>query len=443
MRVLFIESRVSNPVRLSVAIPMTFLALYSYAITRLEDVEFFYHSLELDCVFGNDLSLDSIYNNYKPDIVMCTAVSCNFNSAIEILRFFKGKNTVTIIGGIFPSANDIWILNNFDFIDIVVKGEGERTLVEVLRKIKDNSSYNNVSGISYRHEASVCTNQNRELIGNLDELPPTLYDKIPVNMYKKCNTRYYVFASRGCCYDCDFCSLASHWQRKHRRCSIDRVLEEIAQLIRLFEPKRISFGDDTLALDSVYFRKLCENLASRAFPVQFGGKTRIDLINPEYLNLMRVAGFREISFGVESNNPEQLHLLNKKSIINALDSLDKILQLSEELKYRINLNFILGTPGETVNTLNDKAEFIIKHCSSPKVIPLLSFITPHRGTKLFMEAEKIGLKIVDHNYDHYNHLQPVCLPDTLGINGMSLLRQVYNEISKETNSEEYNPLLEG
>lgn len=237
-------------------------------------------------------------------------------------------------------------------------------------------------------------------------------------------------------------TLTAHWQNKHRKCSIDRVLREIDQIVNIFSAPQISFGDDTLSLDKDYFKKLCEELSKKNFPVHFGGKTRIDLIDFDCLDLMYMAGFRELSFGIESNDERQLATLKKRNIFSALKNLDDVLGYATKLGFRINLNFILGTPEETAESLESKASFIIKHCSLPNIIPLLGFFTPHRGTRLYENANVLGLKIIDHNYDHYNHLQPVCLPDSLGLDGIEILKQTYNYVSKETSSVKYNPLLE-
>lgn len=441
MKVLFIEPRVNNPVRINIALPMSFLSLYSYAKSRIDDVEFFYHSLEIDHVEQNGNTLESIFNQYHPDIVLSTAVSCNFNNAAKILNYFKEKNCISMIGGLFPSANDQWVLSNFKFIDIVFRGEGERSFVEVLQKIQSGDNYKAINGISFRSNGAITRNSYVDLIQNMDELPETLYDRIPIKLYSKYPTRYYVFASRGCSFNCDFCTLTTHWQNKHRKCSIDRVIREIGQLVNLFAPSQISFGDDTLSLDKAFFKRLCEELQDRQFPVHFGGKTRIDLIDVDYLDLMHKAGFRELSFGIESNDEHQLTILNKQGILSTLANIEDILRYASQLGFRINLNFILGTPGETADSLNNKASFIKQLCSFPNVIPLLGFFTPHRGSRIYENVDAMGIRIVDHNYDHYNHLQPVCLPESLGTAGLKLLKQTYNYISEETDSIKYNPLL--
>lgn len=445
MRILFIEPRVKNPVRISVALPMTFLSLYSYVMAHIEDVEVCYHSMELDWQMKKDISLASIFEKYKPDVVLSSAVSCNFSSAAEILKYFKTKGAITMLGGIFASSNDKWVLEQHSFIDIIVQGEGERVLLEVLTKLQQGRDFAEIGCLSYRHHEVVTSNKGDMTVTMLDDLPPLNFNAIPVQLYKKHCSRYYVFAARGCKYDCDFCSLTSHWGHKQRRFSSERVLHEIDRLVSLFEPHQISFGDDTLDLKSDFYRELLTALSHRQFPVKFGGKTRIDLADADTISLLKDAGFSELSFGVESNDKIQLKQLNKGSIAPALDRLRSTLQAASDEGFRINLNFILGTIGETTTTLRKKADFIIEHCA-PKiknVIPLLAFLTPHPGTRLCNNAERLGLTIIDNNFDHYNHLQPVCLPRSLGVKGRSQLIETYNYIAQETGTEQYNPLLEG
>lgn len=443
MRILFIEPRVNNPVRIKIALPMTFLSLYSYVQQHCSDVEVAYHSCEIDNFLGSETTLEEVYNKYAPDVVATSAVSSNFNGAKELLQFFKSKGCITLIGGLFPAANDRWVLENVPFIDIVFRGEGEETFVDVLISLKNETSFEDIKGISCNVEGKYIANPDRRLIKDLNQIPPLSYDKIPVEIYRSAETRYYVFASRGCNFACDFCTLTRHWQRKHRKYSTERVILEIDRLVKIFTPQMISFGDDTLSLDSGYFDKLCNDMANRCLSVRFGGKTRIDLIDSARLNLMLKAGFREISFGIETNDEMQLRTLNKGPIFHSLGRVEDLLREASDLGFRVNLNFILGVPGETFDSLKKKADFIIKHCSISNIVPLLGFLTPHWGSELHKCATKLGIKIIDENLDHYNHLQPVCVPDSLGGNGLHLLIETYNTISQATSSEFYNPLLEG
>ena len=442
MIVLFIDPEVNNPVRINIAIPMTFLALYSYAEKNLKGIEFEYYSLEIDKAKGKKTTFDDINELYKPDIVITTSVSSNFNNALSILKYFKSKGCITFIGGLFSSSNYKWVLEYHNFVDIVFIGEGEKTFCKVIDRIANEKNLDNISGLAYRQKDKIMFSHPKSVINNLDHLPPLNFDKIPVELYKKFDTRYYVFASRGCFYNCNFCTLNSHWGNIHRMYPIERVTDEIKKLVELFNPIKISFGDDALSIDKIFFENLCYELKNRSFPVNFGGKTRIDSITFNQLELMAEAGFNEISFGVESNIPTQLKGLGKTLIIPALENLNNLLSAATNLGFRINLNFILGTIGETEETLVDKARFIIKHCSKSNIIPLLGFLTPHRGTKLFCEKEKLGLILTDDDFDHYNHLQPVCYPSSLGRNGLKILKEAYNLITIETNSQIFNPILE-
>ena len=221
------------------------------------------------------------------------------------------------------------------------------------------------------------------------------------------------------------------------------MLAEVDHLVKTFAPKQISFGDDTLSLDGRYFDELCTHLANSNFPVRFGGKTRIDLIDSTRLRLMQKAGFREISFGIETNDEVQLKNLNKGPVFHSIGRLKDIVREASDLGFRANLNFILGIPGETSASLKKKADFIISHCSIPNVVPLLGFLTPHWGSELYTRTTDLGLKIIDSNLDHYNHLQPVCVPESLGPDAHKELIEAFNNISEATNSELYNPILGG
>ena len=442
MRILFIDPKVNNPVRTNLALPLTFLSLYSYVKDKAPFIEFCYHSIEIDHIKEKLNSLSDIYNKYIPDIVITTSITCNFYSATKTLSFFKEKyNCFTILGGLFASSNDKWILDNYSSVDVIVRGEGEETLLELLLSLFYKQNYSNINGTSIKIGNEVLINADRQLINELSRLPILNYKSIPIEVYKKYNSRFYVFASRGCSYNCHFCTLSSHWQIKHRSFPHERVIAEIENIINIFNPKQISFGDDTLCLNATYFEKLCIELSKHRYNVKFGGKIRLDLINRKLFKLMSEAGFIELSFGVESNDSQQLDILNKGSIFRSLNKIDDVLKLSMDYGVRINMNFILGMPGETIDSLCSKTDFIIEKCKHPNVIPLLGFLTPHPGTIVHANLNALKLRVIDSNLENYNHLVPVCVPESLGEMARSLLITSYNKISLETNSQEFNPLL--
>jgi radical SAM superfamily enzyme YgiQ (UPF0313 family) len=323
----------------------------------------------------------------------------------------------------------------------VIKGEGEITLLETILNYNKCTS-NNIKGTTTIIDNKVQISPSRGLIKNLDELPLLDYRGIPARFYAANKTRYYVFTSRGCDYSCDFCTLHEHWGGCTRYFSIERTLAEIANIVSIFKPAQISFGDDTLDLQSERVLFICNELIRNKFPVKFGCKTRLDMLGIDCLQLMYEAGFAEISIGVESNNEEQLQLLNKSTNLSSFKNLYAILLSAKQLNVRINLNFILGVPNETKETLQHKMDFIIDTCNKYNAIPLLSFITPHCGTSMQINHNTYGLKIVDSNNDNYTHLHPVCIPTSMGVNAIDILKETYNTISKATCSEIFNPLLE-
>jgi radical SAM superfamily enzyme YgiQ (UPF0313 family) len=103
---------------------------------------------------------------------------------------------------------------------------------------------------------------------------------------------------------------------------------------------------------------------------------------------------------------------------------------------------MLGVPGETQSSLDKKVKFIINLCDHENKIPLLGFLTPHPGTYIAKNIEKLSLVIIDNNFSNYTHLQPVCVPKTLGANAKKILIDAFNYISVNTNSEKYNPIID-
>lgn len=442
MNILFIEPRVKNPVRISLALPMTFLYLSSFIKKYNPNITLKYHSFEIDNILGIDSNIDSIYSSFLPQVVMSSTITTNFNSSLKILSDFKSKyNCITVLGGVFASANDEYILNNFSTIDYIVRGEGEATLSELLNRISSNKPASNINGLSTRYRGTFIKNPLGPLL-DLHTLPQLNHDGLNVEVYKSHLSRFYVFASRGCNYNCSFCTLSPHWQYCQRYFKTERVVSEIETIIRIYHPEKISFGDDTLSLNDENMVKTIELLQQKKLPVKFGAKTRADVLTEKHLKSLAIAGFNEISIGIESNIETQLNEFNKQVSIDDINRIDHILPVANALGFRINMNFILGTPGETNQSLENKIIFITRLCRSKMTIPLLSFLTPHPGSELYSNIRDLGLIMATDDFNEYNHLTPVCYPESLGDNGINLLKTAYNKISKATNSEIYNPLLE-
>jgi radical SAM superfamily enzyme YgiQ (UPF0313 family) len=193
--------------------------------------------------------IKSTIKQYKPDVIGISSKSQNFASTCVVADLVKeiDRKTIVIIGGPHPSMVGRESLKNPN-IDVVVRGEGEVTLVELLNAIEKEKSFDKIKGIVYRKNGKIVENEPREFIEDLDSLPfphetaPDLlkdFEKYPISAFRN------IFAIRGCPFNCFFCGSREIWGRRCRFRSVENVIEEIKGLEKM-GLKSVNFDDDTL-----------------------------------------------------------------------------------------------------------------------------------------------------------------------------------------------------
>jgi len=346
----------------------------------------------------------SVIRDYKPNVIGITAKSQNFASACIIARLAKevDKKTVVIVGGPHPSMTGTNVLNCPD-IDISVIGEGERTLVELLMAIEQDRDINTVKGIVYRKNNAVCQTPQREYIENLDSLcfpndsaPQVLkeYDRYPAKVFG------YIFATRGCPYDCFFCGSRKIWSRHVRFRSVENCMQEIKNL-RKRGLNFISFEDDDFGVSRKNIRDLCTAIRKQHPGLKWSCEIHVKLIDEETVKLMKESGCCSISLGVESGNNEILKHIRKNITIEEALAACRMIKKSG---LRLSVFFMVGFPQETEESLNDTIRAMERiDCD----FVVYSIFTPYPGTEAFEFCLKQGL--IDSSYDvsMHNHHSPI------------------------------------
>ncbi|MFC1623852.1 B12-binding domain-containing radical SAM protein [Candidatus Omnitrophota bacterium] len=345
----------------------------------------------------------STISEYRPDVIGISTMSCNFASARIVAKLAKeiDKNIIIIAGGPHPSMVAREVLKCQD-IDISVKGEGEQTLVELLKAIESKKDISSIRGISYRKNGQIFENIPREFIENLDSLsfPHETahavlkdYDKYPKLAFK------HIFATRGCPYNCFFCGSRNIWSHKARFRSVKNVIEEIKSL-QLIGLDSISFEDDTFGINKDYIVSLCKAIMADCPGLKWSCELHVKLVDEKIIALMKRSGCYSISIGIESGNNEILKKIRKNITIEEAMRACRLIK-----KYGIELCgfYMVGFPYETEDTLNDTI-------SSMKEIDydalVYSIFTPYPGTEAFEFCRQSGLIGDDYDVSLYNHQSP-------------------------------------
>jgi len=347
--------------------------------------------------------IKNVILDFRPSIIAITSKSQNFSSAENIARIAKSidKTIIVIIGGPHPTMIGGKILINPD-IDFCVRGEGEETIIGLLESIVEHKSVNAINGISFRENNKIIDNPPQKFIENLDRLrfphlsaPAILkdYDQYPKSAFK------YIFATRGCPYNCFFCGSRNIWGRKVRFRSPHNVVEEIISLQRM-GVQSIHFDDDTFGVNKKYLTELCLSIREKCPDISWSCEIHVNLVDDENISLMKSAGCNFISLGIESGNNYILKE-NRKNI-----TIEKTLAAAKIIKKHnlwLSAFFMVGFPQETMETLNDTLAAIKK---IPADGIVYSIFTPYPGTEAFEFCKDKGLIKDDFDVSRYNHQSP-------------------------------------
>lgn len=335
----------------------------------------------------------------------CTTIRKCFAICDKAKEILPG--TSTLLGGVqatlFP---DECIIR--PAVDYLVIGEGEQTFAELLRLIEDQGDPAAVDGLVWKREDSgeVVHNRPRALIEDLDQLPFPARHLLPMKKYRsgaqlRGRRTVHLMTSRGCPFNCGFCSSHEVFGRTHRFQSTERVLAEIGKVVEEQGADEIQFYDESFTANRKRVLDLCEGLR-RSFPrLKWTCFTRADLVNPDLLREMKRAGCYQIFYGVESGVPRLLELVNKRI---PLEKTEQAFRWTSKAGIQITASFILTLPTETVEETEQSIRFGLK--LNPEFVYWLTFV-PYPGTRLSEYALQVGTMTHD-DLERYNVFEDVC-----------------------------------
>ncbi|MCW4015782.1 MAG: B12-binding domain-containing radical SAM protein [Candidatus Bathyarchaeota archaeon] len=349
--------------------------------------------LDLPALGLSEKVISSTVAKEQPDVVGITALTPEIDSAIKTAEIVKASNSdiPVVLGGAHGTILPEETLRNTSAIDVVVRGEGEQTMLELVKVFGANqmSGLKDVSGITYRSGNIIKSNPERMPILDLDSLPYPAFDLLLMDKYRlhppfgRRSPAMPIITSRGCPYRCIFCS-KSVFGRKYCGNSADYVIAEIQLLIEKFGIKEIKFYDDVFTLDKKRIVALCNKMKELGLDIPWTCETRVNLVNSRLLNLMKESGCYMIEYGIESGNQTILNNLRKDITLNQIVDAFKNTKAAgiDTVAY-----FMIGAPGETPNTIRDTIEFAKK--IDPDFVQF-SLTTPYPGTDLYDLAVKDG-----------------------------------------------------
>lgn len=294
--------------------------------------------------------IEKIITDFNPHFIGVTLTIIYITQTYNFLKRLQKMRTPIVAGGPHANALPEEVLENG--ADIVAIGEGEDTIVELAELFLGNKTINEVPGLCYKDSNSkVHYTPSRALIKNLDDIPFPDFNDFPIKNYtgsEDVNSNpifWSIFTSRGCPFNCTFCSSHNVFGRSIRFRSAQNIFAEIKSLVENFRVEKITFQDDEILCRKDRFIELCDLICDSNLRINMSMRTRIDSIDKDILLKAKAAGITRISFGIESFNNDTLKKINKKYTVEKIR--DKLKVLEEvEFPY-ISFNNIYGFPWET------------------------------------------------------------------------------------------------
>ncbi|TFF88290.1 MAG: B12-binding domain-containing radical SAM protein [Promethearchaeota archaeon] len=349
-------------------------------------------------------TIKTILNKFNPKCIGIQSYTFNFNALRQTVKYIKDYNPdiITIAGGQHVTFLDKRSINEcHGDLDIVVRGEGEKIIYNLLSKLVKNKPIDDVNGITTKD----FRNQDEKLLSEdeLNALPLPAFEIIPE--IEKSNKYIYfpISVSRGCVYKCLFCVNHHFWKRSVRIMSSDRAMDILKYFIDLFGFKKtmLEFCDTILPLRISNFKSLVNKYIQEINKPVLFALTRANFTDDTRLELLRklLQGYGVLSIGLENGNEEVLKLMNKPSFELSVKALNKI--KSHNLK--VTPSWLIGHPGETLKTNYENLEKIEYLFNKKLINTLIPFIwVPLPGTPPFDNPKKYNLKIVSYNWDRYD-----------------------------------------
>jgi len=320
----------------------------------------------------------------QPDMVVleCSTPSINYDLLTAKTLKEKMRNVFIVLVGSHPTFFHREIVEENAQVDAICRGEFDLTIRDISRALLNEDDLKRVKGITYKDENGIRVNEDRPLIGNLDELPFPARHIVKSDYYRqgtftgRLSTT--MVTSRGCPYRCVFCLWPrTLYGRKFRFRSPENVVDEIEQAVKGHHIDEIYFDDDSLALNRPRILKICELIEKRKIKVKWIPQCRVSSMDEEVVKAMKRAGCHYIRFGVESGSQKMLDIMKKGT---TLAQIKQAFDLCLRVGIKTQAFFLFGIPGETQGTIKETIEFAkkLKADSAQFAIAI-----PHPGTELY------------------------------------------------------------
>jgi len=401
--------------------PYGILQLAAFLEEKIRDVDI--EVLDCQAKHLDWKGLQKYIESFSPDLVASSALAtCNTYVAVRALEIAKkvNPNVLTVAGGQHFTALAHESLEIYPEIDVIVRGEGELALVELVRASSQKSQLTKVNGISIRKDGKILHNPPQPLIENLNDLPFPGYHFVDdviheyhFSVMAGPRTSYaLVEGSRGCPHRCTFCSQWRHWGGRFRAKSSKRIADEMELCYRKYGSRFIWLTDDNLGFGE-RATDLADELVRTGISddIMWFVQARCDDVvrNRGLLPKLRRSGLRWVLLGAESNSLSTLDNYNKGLRPEDIKGAVKLLKENDIFAHTM---FILGERKDTTESISNMRGFV--NDLDPD-LAIFGILTPFPGTEVF-ELAKCNEWIEDWNWSNYDMVHAIMPTETLSRN---------------------------
>jgi anaerobic magnesium-protoporphyrin IX monomethyl ester cyclase len=344
-----------------------------------------------------------------PDLIGVTLTSVDWENSRWMLSKIKEAfpGTLLVAGGIHPTLWQERCLEECEGIDIVVYGEGEETMRELVSCLDKDEPLDSVRGLIMHRDEDLVRTGERPVIEDIDSLPFPSHDLVDIAAYLPSPTFYRrlphanIIGARGCPFNCIFC----HTDRNVRMRTASNITDEIEMLCREHGVKDIAFWDDTFTLSEERAMAFCDELIRREIHVDWAVNARVDGITGKLLSRMKEAGCWRILYGIESGVQKNLDRIRKGTTI---EQIRNAVELTSEAGIEAYGTFMFGIPGETFEEGLQTIDFA---CSLPLDYAVFVNLTPLPGSEVYDDLVEGRIQPAKFTRDRFNFKNVSFVPE--------------------------------
>jgi radical SAM superfamily enzyme YgiQ (UPF0313 family) len=330
------------------------------------------------CSFAGDYFAGRDFDFFGFSTV-CSSYPLTLRIAAEVKR--AHPESVVVLGGPQASVVDLPTMRAYPFIDLVVRGEAEQTLPELVNALGGHGSVAAVSGITFRRQNEIVRTPDAPLVLDLDALPFPAFHLFPD--VRSCR-HFPLELGRGCPFSCTFCSTNDFFRRRFRLKSPAHMIAEMRRVRQTYGINSFELVHDMFTVDRKRVVAFCEALleCKRKKPEDafiWGCSARTDCVDEELIELMSKAGCRGIFFGIETGSKRMQKIIDKGLELN--DSAERV-RSCDKFKINTAVSLMAGFPDETMDDLRDTAAFFVDSLRYDHADPQLSILAPLAGTPI-------------------------------------------------------------